>query len=73
MRVGLKVSYHEAFSDSYAQTLRQWRLRFLQTWPQLEALGFNRRFGKMWEYYLAYCEVGFRVGAVDVGFYKLAG
>jgi len=72
-RAGLRVSHHESFGDSYARTLREWRLRFLQAWPKLEALGFNGRFGKMWEYYLAYCEVGFRVGAVDVGLYKLAG
>ena len=39
----------------------------------IEPLGFNERFRRMWEYYLAYCEVGFRAGAIDVGFFKLAG
>jgi cyclopropane-fatty-acyl-phospholipid synthase len=72
-RAGLRVSHRESFGDSYARTLREWRLRFLEAWPELEKLGFNARFGKMWEYYLAYCEVGFRTGAVDVGFYNLTG
>jgi cyclopropane-fatty-acyl-phospholipid synthase len=72
-RVGLKLVHHESFGDSYVRTLREWRKRFLQAWPKIEALGFNERFRRMWEYYLAYCEVGFRLGTIDVGFFKLAG
>ncbi|MFZ0527507.1 MAG: cyclopropane-fatty-acyl-phospholipid synthase family protein [Xanthobacteraceae bacterium] len=72
-RAGLKLVFHESFGDSYAQTLREWRQRFLQAWPALEALGFNARFQRLWEYYLAYCEIGFRSRSVDVGFYKLTG
>ena len=34
-------------------------------------LGFDRRFKRMWEYYLAYCEAGFRSGTLDVGLYRL--
>jgi len=72
-RAGLKLVHHEAFSDSYVRTLREWRDRFLHAWPKIEPLGFNERFRRMWEFYLAYCEVGFRVGTINVGFYKLAG
>jgi len=72
-RVGLKLVHHESFGDSYVRTLREWRNRFLQASPKIEALGFNDRFRRMWEYYLAYCEVGFRLGTIDVGFFKLAG
>jgi cyclopropane-fatty-acyl-phospholipid synthase len=72
-RAGLRLVTHEAFSDSYARTLREWRLRFLRAWPSIERLGFDQRFRRMWEYYLAYCEVGFRTGAIDVGFFKFAG
>jgi len=53
--------------------LREWRDGFLRAWPKLEPLGFNDRFRRMWEYYLAYCEVGFRTGSINVGFFKLAG
>jgi cyclopropane-fatty-acyl-phospholipid synthase len=72
-RAGLKLVHHESFGDSYVRTLREWRGRFLHAWPKLEPLGFNDRFRRMWEYYLAYCEVGFRTGSIDVGFFKLTG
>jgi cyclopropane-fatty-acyl-phospholipid synthase len=72
-RAGLKLVHHEEFSDSYVRTLREWRGRFLRAWPHIEPLGFNERFRRMWEYYLAYCEVGFRNGSINVGFFKLAG
>jgi cyclopropane-fatty-acyl-phospholipid synthase len=72
-RAGLTLVHHESFGDSYVRTLREWRSRFLRAWPRIEPLGFNDRFRRMWEYYLTYCEVGFRTGAIDVGFFKLAG
>jgi cyclopropane-fatty-acyl-phospholipid synthase len=72
-RAGLKLVHHESFGDSYVKTLREWRNRFLQAWPSIETLGFNERFRRMWEYYLAYCEVGFQAGTIDVGFFKFVG
>jgi cyclopropane-fatty-acyl-phospholipid synthase len=72
-QAGLNLVAHEPFGDSYARTLQEWRSRFLHAWPKLEAQGFNQRFRRLWEYYLAYCETGFRSGAIDVGFYRLAG
>jgi len=72
-RAGLKLVHQETFGDSYVRTLREWRDRFMGAWPKIEPLGFNERFRRMWEFYLAYCEVGFRVGTINVGFYKLAG
>lgn len=70
-RAGLVLTHHELFGDSYAKTLREWRERFLRAWPKIERLGFDDRFRRMWDFYLAYCEVGFRTGAIDVGFFKL--
>ena len=55
---------------SYARTLAVWRERFLAAWPQIKRLGFDDWFKRMWEYYLCYCEAGFRNGAIDVGFFK---
>ena len=68
-----KLVFGEAvmFGDSYAQTLREWRDRFLAAWSTIEPLGFDDRFRRMWEMYLAYCEGGFRTGTVDVGQFKL--
>jgi cyclopropane-fatty-acyl-phospholipid synthase len=61
----------ETFGESYALTLRDWRRRFLDTWPQIEQLGFDAPFKRLWEYYLSYCEAGFRSGMVDVGLYSI--
>lgn len=71
-RAGLRLVAHELFGSSYAQTLAEWRRRFLQMWPDIEALSFDLRFKRMWEYYLSYCEVGFAAGAVDVNLLELA-
>lgn len=43
----------------YAETLRRWRVRFLERAEEVRALGFDDRFLRRWEYYLAYCEGGF--------------
>jgi cyclopropane-fatty-acyl-phospholipid synthase len=71
-RAGLTLRSAELFGDSYARTLREWRGRFVQAWPQIAALGFDDAFRRLWEYYLCYCEAGFRSGRVDVGLYTLA-
>jgi len=50
----------------YARTLKEWRDRFLAAWPEISTSGFDQRFKRMWELYLAYCEGGFRAGSIDV-------
>jgi cyclopropane-fatty-acyl-phospholipid synthase len=71
-RAGLTMETALSFGESYAITLVEWRRRFLQAWPAIEALGFDAAFRRLWEYYLCYCEAGFRAGRVDVGLYTLA-
>ncbi|HEY8287833.1 MAG TPA: class I SAM-dependent methyltransferase [Acetobacteraceae bacterium] len=68
---GLIVRSVETFGASYARTLAEWRRRFHDAWPEIERLGFDTRFRRMWDYYLAYCEGGFRAGNIDVGHYVL--
>ncbi len=70
-RAGLKLVAAENFGESYALTLREWRRRFVENWPQIERLGFDGPFKRLWEYYLCYCEGGFRSGMIDVGLYSL--
>ncbi|MDQ6680996.1 MAG: cyclopropane-fatty-acyl-phospholipid synthase family protein [Pseudomonadota bacterium] len=70
-RAGLAIRTAERFGASYAATLREWRSRFVQAWPAIAALGFDDSFRRLWEYYLCYCEAGFRSGKVDVGLYVL--
>ena len=65
-RFGLPLSGETIFGHDYAATLAAWRERFQAAWPQLGPLGFDERFRRMWEYYFAYCEAGFRSGNIDV-------
>lgn len=70
-RAGFEIEETQCFGPSYAQTLVEWRRRFLAAWPMIEALGFDAAFKRLWTYYLSYCEAGFRAGRVDVGLYRL--
>lgn len=65
-RAGLDWAGNLDFGLDYAETLAQWRGRFAKAWPEIQRLGFDERFRRMWEYYLAYCEAGFRAGNIDV-------
>ncbi len=65
-RAGLRDLGHVAFGEDYARTLQIWRERFEETWSATALLGFDARFRRMWRYYLAYCEGGFRAGTIDV-------
>lgn len=62
----------EDFGNSYARTLEAWRIRFLARLPQVRAQGFDERFIRMWEFYLAYCEGGFRERSIGVSQLLLA-
>ena len=70
-RAGLVLSSLETFGRSYARTLSDWQTRFQRAWPEIAALGFAPKFKRKWEYYLAYCEAGFRAAAIDVGLYRI--
>jgi cyclopropane-fatty-acyl-phospholipid synthase len=65
-RFGIPVIKERIFGQDYARTLASWRNNFRQAWPNLTPLGFDERFRRLWEYYLAYCEAGFLSGNIDV-------
>lgn len=72
-RAGLTWASDTWFGASYAETLARWHARFRAAWPQLAASGrYDDRFRRLWEYYLLYCETGFRAGWIDVGRIVLA-
>jgi cyclopropane-fatty-acyl-phospholipid synthase len=50
----------------YAHTLAHWRQRFLLAWADIEKLGFDERFRRMWLYYFGYCEAGFNARTISV-------
>ncbi len=62
----------EDFGLGYARTLEAWRDRFLAALPQVRAQGYDERFIRMWEFYLAYCEGGFRERSIGVAQLLLA-
>ncbi|MDR6521751.1 SAM-dependent methyltransferase [Variovorax atrisoli] len=70
-RAGLVIESSLCFGPDYGRTLAEWRKRFLAAWPQIEPLGFDAAFKRLWTYYLSYCEAGFRSGRIDVGLYRL--
>ncbi|RYF63690.1 MAG: class I SAM-dependent methyltransferase [Comamonadaceae bacterium] len=68
-RAGLVLRDEQQFGPSYALTLAEWRRRFVAATQQIAAIGFDRDFRRLWEYYLCYCEAGFNAGRIDVGLY----
>ena len=62
----LRVVQQRELRAHYARTLRLWRTRFLDAYPQLRTQGFDETFSRMWEFYLAYSEAGFRSGYLGV-------
>jgi cyclopropane-fatty-acyl-phospholipid synthase len=56
----------ERFGQDYARTLHEWADRFSDKWAQIQPLGFDERFRRLWLFYLGYCEAGFATGRTDV-------
>ena len=56
----LKLEKINTYSDDYARTLATWRKNFLSAWEKISPLGFDEYFKRMWEFYLSYCEGGFK-------------
>jgi cyclopropane-fatty-acyl-phospholipid synthase len=68
----LQVEETVTFGADYARTLRAWRERFDAHATEVDQLGFDATFRRMWDFYLAYCEAGFATGYLDVARIVLA-
>jgi cyclopropane-fatty-acyl-phospholipid synthase len=68
----LQVLHQEDFGLSYAYTLRAWRQRFMARLPEVREQGFDERFIRLWEFYLAYCEGGFLERSIGVSHLLMA-
>lgn len=68
----LALTHLEDFGGSYALTLQAWRQGFMSRLPDVRAQGFDERFIRMWLFYLAYCEGGFRERSIGVAHLLLA-
>ena len=65
-KAGLRVVGELDFGLDYAETLRRWREKFLSEESRVRRLGFDQRFMRIWEFYLAYCEAAFATGNTSV-------
>ena len=68
---GLEVIDEFSFGQDYAHTLRLWREQFMAQESRVLQLGFDKRFIRIWEFYLAYCEAAFAQANTDVVQYTL--
>jgi len=62
----LQVSKRISFGHDYGETLARWENSFNQAIPKLKTLGYDKRFQRMWLYYLGYCQAGFEEERIDV-------
>ncbi len=65
-RTGLVIDRLDDMADHYAATLKAWRTRFWSQEERVRALGFDDRFMRMWDFYLATCEAAFRDRQIGV-------
>jgi len=65
-KTDLVVRNLDDFGHHYARTLKEWRKRFNQSFPQLKRYGFDETFHRLWNYYMSYCEGGFHAGTISV-------
>ena len=59
------------FAKSYAKTLETWYENFQTAWSDIEEMGFDAKFKRTWDMYLAYCRGGFLNGQLEVSQYLL--
>jgi len=63
---GLVINSYKSYSDHYSNTLALWRNQFNKKWDLIKKQGFDYTFKRMWEFYLSYCEAGFKSKNIDL-------
>ena len=63
---GLAINTYESYGFHYSNTLKLWRDEFLKKWDQISKQGFDLNFKRMWNFYLSYCEAGFKSKNIDL-------
>tara|TARA_B100001123_G_scaffold288994_1_gene322005 strand:- start:378 stop:1565 length:1188 start_codon:yes stop_codon:yes gene_type:complete len=63
---GLKIENYKLYGHHYSSTLQKWRESFLNSWDSISRQGFDVNFKKMWDFYLSYCEAGFKSKNIDL-------
>ena len=63
---GLKFENCNSYGDHYSNTIDIWREEFLEKWEKISSQGFDNTFKRMWNFYLSYCEAGFKSKNIDL-------
>ncbi|MBD1135083.1 class I SAM-dependent methyltransferase [Pelagibacterales bacterium SAG-MED47] len=63
---GLTIKSYDSYADHYANTLAIWKNEFNRKWDLIKNQGFDLTFKRMWEFYLSYCEAGFKSKNIDL-------
>ena len=63
---GLTIKSYDSYADHYANTLAIWKNEFNKKWDLIKNQGFDLTFKRMWEFYLSYCEAGFKSKNTDL-------
>ena len=63
---GLKFEKCSSYGEHYSNTLNIWRDEFFKKWDQISPQGFDNTFKRMWNFYLSYCEAGFKSKNIDL-------
>ena len=63
---GLVFDSQKLYGEHYSNTLQKWRKSFLNSWVEISRQGFNLNFKNMWDFYLSYCEAGFKSKNIDL-------
>ena len=63
---GLEIDRYHLYGQHYSNTLKKWKKSFLNSWDQISKQGFNNNFKNMWDFYLSYCEAGFKSRNIDL-------
>ena len=67
----LTIESITSYSDDYAQTLNLWQKKFNEKRKQIKEIGFDEKFIRLWNYYLSYCESGFKSKNINLNHIKI--
>ena len=59
------------FGQDYARTCNEWSRAFNDRWSEIQPMGFDEQFRRLWNFYLSYCEAGFSDGRINVGQFQV--
>jgi len=63
---GLSMEEYNSYGSHYSNTLNIWRGEFISKWEEISKQGFDLTFKRMWNFYLSYCEAGFKSKNIDL-------